>query len=502
MTHCARLAGFVIVIGSIMLTVSAYAADPIPDPSVTVPKQNPIDKRIQKGRDFFQKKKYAEARTEFKAALALRPDHGDARFLAGLAAYWARQPELALDDWNTLLDKAPRDSAEEWELQRHRVLALSALSQDAADTCVERLYELRSEGKVKAAQTARGFAREHLVSGNLRAVVWEVFDERGESEDLWTCPVVNDEKDQQPLKIISVKAALMPGGTPGFALIEEGPGYIRTFQRWAKKPDYAAVRPIVAGAFQCKLKALDEKAADNAGRFGPADAEKPVTERENIAPRIRSLQLSPEASRMVNVAARLREVDFDITRLTRLSLTDPDLAERLVRELKARSPLAQEDAAELVDLLSRAKPEHATEAFASILKLGARKPYLDFVLLTAINTRGSADAPPGLLEVLSQNKDFMVRQTALLMCARTGNPDSLQALVKEAESADATGANILGANLQEVLAAVPAPPAPGAQDDAALKKWRDAIAAWHKGHEKNLKFNPKPKPGQPFWSTE
>jgi len=480
------------------MCLALCAADPLPEPSATAPKQSPLEKRLQNGRSLFQKKQYADALVEFKAALALQPEHRDARFFCGLAAYWSRQPELALAYWNAALDKARRNSDEEWELQRHRVLALSALSQEAADTCVARLYELHSEGKSKAVQNARGFAREHLIDGKIRGVVWEIFDERGESEDVWTCPVVNEDKDDEALKIFSVKAALMPGGTSGFALIEEGPGYIRTYQRWAKKPDYAAVRPTLLAAFQGKSKALDEKQADNAARFGRAETDAPEKP-ETIQPAVKSMQMSPEASRIVNIAARLREINFDITRMTRLSVSDPDLAERMLRELKARAPLAQEDAAEFVDLLTRTKPQHAQEAFAGIIRLGERKPYFDFVLLTAINTRAGNDAPAEILEALTGSKDFMVRQTALLMAARQGKADALAGLVKEVENADSIGANIVSASLQELVAELPAAPPPGA-DEASLKKWRTAISEWFTADEKALKFNSKPKPGEPYWT--
>ncbi|HYF51129.1 MAG TPA: hypothetical protein VEJ63_17070, partial [Planctomycetota bacterium] len=97
------------------------------------------------------------------------------------------------------------------------------------------------------------------------------------------------------------------------------------------------------------------------------------------------------------------------------------------------------------------------------------------------------------------SKDFMVRQTALLMAARQGKADALAGLVKEVENADSIGANIVSASLQELVAELPAAPPPGA-DEASLKKWRTAISEWFTADEKALKFNSKPKPGEPYWT--
>ena len=142
-----------------LAALSVTAAD---DPPAT-DTQPAFEAHIKAGRDFFQDRRYTEALKEFAAAIQLQPKHHDARMFGGLSAYWGRQPELALECWNPLLDAAPRNSNEEWEIDRQRVMALSALGEtDAADSVVDRLYEIRRGKKAPAALSAKGFVREHF----------------------------------------------------------------------------------------------------------------------------------------------------------------------------------------------------------------------------------------------------------------------------------------------------------------------------------------------------
>ncbi|MGD0090343.1 MAG: hypothetical protein ABSE73_10530, partial [Planctomycetota bacterium] len=114
------------------------------EPAASKPASDPVEALLNAGRECQRKREYAAAFEKFSQALALKPAHREARFLAGLAAYWAKRPKEALEFWNGLLDSAPRNSSEEWRLETHRVMALSALGQlDAAEQVVARLYELR-----------------------------------------------------------------------------------------------------------------------------------------------------------------------------------------------------------------------------------------------------------------------------------------------------------------------------------------------------------------------
>ena len=503
----------------ILCAASLCGADATPErPAPAPPPLSPVDAHLKAGREFFQKKHYVDALGEFSAALLLKPDHKDARFLAGLAAYWSRQPDVALEYWNALLDKAKRKTAEEWEIERHRVMALSALGQfDAAEQVVARLYELRRDVKLKAALDARGFVREHLYVKDYRAGCWEVFDDRGEVQELWTFPVVFKLADEgAKVKLLAVQAMALPGGGVGYTLTEEGAGYRRTYKRWLKRPDYSEVRALVLQALEGSLKPLEQTVVENPGEFAadkPAGdrpkPEKPAptpaapvrvwTEKEqSLAGQVQALGLAPEVARMLTIAARLRDVEFDVTRLSRLSLTDPELAKRHLTGLERRSPYAQEDAAELVDLMSRAKPEHLEALYAQLPKLGARQAYLEFVLLTAMNTRGEKIPDARLRQTLA-SPDFMVRQTAALIAARQGDAQGLALLFKALEKADWPASSILGVSLEELLGnALTALPR-DSEDEDALKKWQKQAARWWKDYAGVLKYTADPKPGQPYW---
>ncbi|MCY3023584.1 MAG: hypothetical protein NTW87_31780 [Planctomycetota bacterium] len=197
------------------------------------------------------------------------------------------------------------------------------------------------------------------------------------------------------------------------------------------------------------------------------------------------------------MAARLHSVEFDVTRLSRLSLTDKLLAERLLGDLNAKAPFAQEDAAELVDLISKAKAEHVREACSKLGRLGPRQPYLDYALLTAFNTRGR-DVPQALLKDLAKSPDFMVRQTAALLLGRSGDKRGLALLFKELEQTDALGGAILQGSIEELAGPVLGAPPParaasvgaGLNDaeEQAFKAWQQKAAKWWQEHGGKLSF--------------
>ena len=511
--------------------------------------RDPVAEHIRQGRDHFQNRQYDEALYQLTAALTLKPADKTARFMAGLAAYWARQPELALDHWNAFLDSAKRNTEEEFQAETHRVMALSAMKQiEAAESVVERIYELRRD-KVKTARESRGYVREHFYIPppqggiELRAGVWEAFDDRGEMQEPWVFPVYaivppaelisKAVKDEPLVKRLSVKNVVLPGGKPGFVLLEEGAGYTRVYKQWAQRPDYREARAVLIEALRGKLLGFEEKTIENEGQFAviraaplappvaantalpakhvqepaqPAlklpDAlpeRKPTASDLAVGAKLAAMGLDPEPARMLTIAARLLDVDFDITRLTRLSMSDAPAGERYIQELKARSPFAQEDAAELVDLVNHARSQHVATVFEKIPKLGARKPYLDYVLLTALNTRGK-EMPQALLKECLLNPDLLVRQTAALMLARLGDRKALGQLFLEIEQSDAGGLAIINVALEELLGdAIGTPPPDDPKNAALIKAWQQQAAKWWRHNESKLKHNPEPGANQPWW---
>ena len=532
------LGAFVFPIVLFISGQSLQAADKIPDVIAARPASaasaaptaagpagaaDTVESHVKIGRSLFQKKLYAEALKEFAAALALSPANRDVRSLAALAAYWAKMPEQSLELWNSLLDSGKRNSAEEWEIEKNRVLVLSAMRQfDAADQVVSRLYELRRDVKLPIAIEAYGFVREHFYYKDRRVGCWEVMDERKEVQDLWSFPVV-DAASESMLKRLSVEAALLPGGGPGFILAEELPGKRRIYKRWIERPEYSEVRPLVVQVLNEKLKPLEESPLENAKVFAPEpnesnESNEPATATPAnpvakdavqgrvpsdaeifAAKQVKTLGLDPAVGQMLTVAARLRGVQFDVTRLTRLSLIDAGLADKFLKEFAARAPYAQEDAAELVELIARSKSAHVASFFKTLPKLGESTPYLDFVLLTALNTRGGA-VPPALLESYVKSPDFMVRQTAATIMARRGDPLGLEVLFKEADASDSAGCAILQVSFEDLLGPVlGAAPSPNANDEKLIQAWKSNAATWWRENSAKLKHVKNPKVGEPDW---
>jgi hypothetical protein len=493
-------------------------------PSVEKKPLSPFDALLKAGRDLFIQKNYAESYNRFTQALTLKPDHRDTKFLAGLAAYWNRKPDTALELWTALLDSAKRTTAEEWQIESHRVMALSALKQfDAAESVVERLRELHRS--VAALKNVSGFVREHVHMQGMRAGVWEVIDERREVQELWAWPVTDTTDPKEPLlKKLSIEVAALPGGGSGFIMSEEGAGYRRVYKRWTQAPEYTEVRPLMLQALSGKLKPLEESGQDNLTVFAPAKTEtkapaanpdpakradakspEPPAKKEReisaaelaVLGKVQAMGLSQTTSQILVVLSRLRELDFDVSKLTRLSLSDQVLAERYLNELNARAPYAQEDAAELVDLISKGKLEDVLAACDNFSKLGARRPYADYVLLTAFNSRGR-ELPKSVLKDTLTSPDLMVRQTAALLLARSGDAGGLSLLVKEIENADAVDAQVVAGSLQELVGTAITMP-PTNNSEAALKEWRGTVASWWQKDGTKLIHDPQAAAGAPCW---
>jgi len=481
-------------------------------------KVDPFDTAVKEGRELFKKKLFVEALDRFALALTLKPENRDAAMLAGLAAFWARNPHRALEFWNELLDTAKRNTVEEFEIEAQRVMALYALKQfEAAEAVVERIYELRR--KVPALKSVDGYVREQIFIKDpaapraernekiLRIGCKETFDERNEAQRLWIFAVVaQSEKDEPLLKRLTVETAVLPGGEAGYILAEDSGAGRRVYKRWLQKPQYPEVRTLLLQAVTGKVQPIEGAAAvattpDPVKKSpegppehsvappkkldAPESALRIFNEQEMIlAERAKTLSADPAAQQVLTIAARLREVDLDVTRLTRLSLSDPQMAGRYLDELKTKAPYAQEDAADLVDQISKAKPVILAEVFLKLNKLGPRLAYLDYALLTGLNTRGR-ELAQSFLKECQKSPDLMVRQTAALMFARAGEKKALGLLFKEVEAADALVSGVLYDSLSELLGKVfPAPPPPG--NDAALKDWKHDAAKWWQQNEKKL----------------
>ena len=541
------------------LSVAGADAPPAPPPA-SADSQPAFEAHIKAGREFFQDRRYTEALKEFAAAIQLQPKHHDARMFGGLSAYWGRQPELALECWNPLLDAAPRNSNDEWEIDRQRVMALSALGEtDAAESVVDRLYEIRRGKKAPAALSAKGFVREHFYFGNLRVGVWEVFDERNEMPEQWTFPVTqiippgkvakgNSTPDLEPLlKRYTVESTLLPGGGPGYQFTEYGPGYKKIYKHWTQKPAYTEVRPLIAQVMNLTLAPIGAEKLENQNDFAAApedpktvavapkpgpvpapDAHSPTADPKTPAPTpptpaaaadapkskeaeredeiARGLTASgfdPDVTRMLTLVTLLKEVKFDVTRAARLSQTDPGLAEKEVQALNLSAPHAQERAGELVELISKAKPPQVQSVLREAAKLQKREPYLDFVLLTAMNTRGSDFSETLLIEDL-KHSDFMIRQTTSLLIGRMGDLRGLHQLFDDLKTADAPGCAILDVALEELLgdALGPVPQLGLEKTDALVKSWKENAAKWWSKHHDKLEFSKDPKTGEAVWKAK
>jgi len=541
----------------VLASACAYGGDAAP----ATP--DPVAIAVKKAREFFKERKFIEALDQFALALTLKPEDRDTAFMAGVAAYWSRQPARAMEFWNELLDTAPRNSREEWKLETHRIMALYQLNQhDAAEAVAERIYDLHKRFMVQRASGTAGaddsvfsdgFVREHIfltervteqdrngagvkdMQRVLRVGCWEVFDDRKEAQNIFAFPVtVHSAKDDPLIKRLVVAVSVLPGGEAGYVLTEEGGEDRTVYKRWLQRPPYAEVRTLVLQALKGKAvplaqtkkapapAAAESKTPVASGKVSAPQSEAPSDVRQAEAPpaapqpeapkerlftqaelgsaaKVMALGLETQAAQILTLAGRLREVDLDITKLTRLSLSDPQLAERYLEEMKAKSPYAQEDAAELVDFIAKAKSEHLAAAMEKLPKIGARTPYLDYVLLTALNTRGK-DMYASLLKECQSSGDFMVRHTASLMLSRSGDKKAIGHLVRELTAADELASNIVQDSLVELVGNDIAEPPPGS--GPALKKWKSDVAQWWNQNERKLAFNEQRRESDPYWKTQ
>lgn len=514
----------------LLLSAAAGEAPPAPPPAAS--ELSAAEGQIKQGREAFQKREYQRALAFFERALAYDVNDRSTQYLAGIAAYWSRDYPRAMSYFNKLLEKAPRDSDDEWRIESARVMTFSAQGEhDAAEAVAQRLYELRR--KLPQTPATAGFVREHFFlnasegkeTRRFRVGAWEVIDPRGEFPDLWTFPIVALEgSEERVIRTLRVEITSLPGGGPGYALSEGESPSKNTYKYWVQRPDYAAVRSVARRVFVGELAPLQDEpraAKPAATATAPATATpaepvapNPITTPAATAPTVRVFSqkdldgagkiarwgLPPAVSQILTLSVRLKDVEFDVTKLTRAALNDPKDADRLLEELRKSAPFAPEDAAQLVELIAKVKAEDLATASENLAKLGPRKPYLDYALLTAFNTRGK-DVPVFFLRETLQSKDALVRQTSALLLARYGEGAALEILFKDIAAADALGCVMLNGWLEELLGSeLPPPPAPLRDGNPpGLDAWKEKAGAWWKEHATKLKHIPEPKPGDPYW---
>jgi HEAT repeat protein len=236
----------------------------------------------------------------------------------------------------------------------------------------------------------------------------------------------------------------------------------------------------------------------------PTAAEaKNVEHQKELAHEVALMGYDPDVTQMLTLVVELREVKFDVTQAARLSLTDPGLATRQIQDLNAASPGAQENAAELVELVTKAKVPQVQAVFRESAKMKDRSPYLDFVLLTAMNTRGRDFSEPLLIEDL-KHPDFMVRQTTALLFSRMGDPRGLAQLFEDLKNADAAGCSILNVALEELLGNVlgGSPQLGIEQSDALARKWKENAEKWWNDHRRKLEFKRDTQGDGPCWTVK
>ena len=461
------------------------------------PANNPADDApalVKKGRALFDKNKFNLALKEFERALLKAPADKDARFLCGLAAYWARMPDKALSYWNQLADQTARGGNAEWDITRHRVMALSA-TQDigAADMAIERMRELRASGKASAGSSARGFVREHFFLEDVRAGCWEVFDDHNEAPNVWTFsvarPASEKQNSDQLVATLAVERAPLPGGGAGFIFSEEtsehGRELRKIYKRWVERPNYAEVRELALSVIKGDAHAIEEKVLPKISDAGALENDVAGL----VPPHIKAMRLEPQAEAITAAAWRLSEVKADVTQLARIPAEDPPALAEYMHEFNTRYPHAARDASDLAERVLTARAGNLLAACEKITRMDARGSYLEFAMLTALNTRGR-DIPSTLLESFAASKDFLVRQTSNLLLARMGEKAGLERLLDEAQQADARGCELLYAACSELLGAqIDSPPSVNIENaPEKLSAWKLKLSAWRAANFANLNF--------------
>ncbi|GMV80205.1 MAG: hypothetical protein AMXMBFR7_13890 [Planctomycetota bacterium] len=449
--------------------------------------------KVAEGRALFGKRQFAAALEQFRGAIGLKPEAVPARLFAGVSAYWAGEAEESLSYFDGLLKQVPPGSKEEWQVQVQRVAVCHQLDQaEEAIQAIKRMYALRGPEGPKEAREAQGFTREHVYLEEFRVGVWEVFDEHGEKDKLWTFVMVNPHgAEEKVVRTLDVRLQARAGGGPAYVLTEGEGAQQVAHARWDRKPAYPEVRKKALEVLAAKP---EPAAAPNTAEVPAAPDEEPEAGQRAYTPAEKgrlakavALGLERGATRILQLSACLAEVDYDLTKAVRLSLTDPKAARTYEKdELLTKHPHARSEAALLVQAVARAKPEDLDAALEHAGKVigEAKGAYVQFVLLTAVNTRGGK-LPKPFVAACAESDDFMVRRTAALMLGRGGDRLGLKALFDEVAKADPVGLQLLGYALDELLGEA-LTPCPGEAEGAA--KWRAETLRWWAKHSERIVY--------------
>ncbi|MEI6231720.1 MAG: hypothetical protein WCT04_01605 [Planctomycetota bacterium] len=469
---------------------------------------------VKEGRKHFEQAHYTAALDAFEKAIATGTAKRETQLLAAAAAYWARQPKRAMEFLNTLNDKTQLGGNDEWNICLCRIMTLHALGQlEAADLCVERMRDIRSAGKSKLAREAKGFVRENIFGKNMRAAIWEAFDERGDAPTAWTIIVTRrddapvtpakpgerqDPPAEKKIATLAVEVTALPAGGTGFAFTEETDEARRVYKYWTARPTYAEACALVLAVLGGTAEPLEEKL-----HKPPLITVVGLDEDDAMSQEIRDMKLNAEAENIVVTAWKLRKVQADITKLARILPTDKAALETYMRDFETTYPRASATAGELSEIVSNAKAANVKIACEKLAKLSTRSPYLEFALLTALNTR-DRDIPAATMMAFAQSRDAVVRQTTALMLARRGQKHGLELLLADLNTADPRGCELIAGKLDDVLGHVfDTPPNSSAADvEKKSAAWKSSVLDWQKANWDKLEFNATPVVGEGYWTIK
>jgi tetratricopeptide (TPR) repeat protein len=184
----------IVLTAACMLFVTSPADAQIPGRE----QEEKVDRAMDLGADLMDQKKYADALEAFKEALSIIPDEPSILYNVGLAAYHARNYEMAVRNWKALKAIDPSDGMLRSKLTQ-AYQAMGALKERDMERA--ELMDLWRSGKDQEFAKQPNYCRDQFEAEGKRVMAFEHFELKGDRALRYVFVILNKTGDSEEFRI-------------------------------------------------------------------------------------------------------------------------------------------------------------------------------------------------------------------------------------------------------------------------------------------------------------
>lgn len=269
----------------LMLALGLLAADAAAqEPPLTDQQTAQVEAAFERANQLMEQKKFAEALTSYKIALAIVPNDPALLFNAGLAAFSSKDHATAAELWKRLKGIEPED----WHVRAKLIQAYQALNlMTERDAERRELFDMWQSGKSAELKKQFEYCRDQFEVKDKRVMAFEHFELKGGRALRYVFSILNEKQDGEAFRIslgsydltnAVWRESTKPPPKPGERLFHLD-GYFKwghaTYGFYAPEPSYDQVRARVIQILEGKVDPVSSSRMSSEKKPEPKPTPKP-----------------------------------------------------------------------------------------------------------------------------------------------------------------------------------------------------------------------------------